>query len=187
MKRLSVIAVLIIATVDGNSSAICAQVKTDDWSTVQACRVSLQLPKTLKRNRHEGIDSCVAEFEGGEIFLSLDYGTWGGAATKTKNARDLNFAEESFVVDGKTGVFATYIMYPVNQRKALYIAHLYVELEAAQGPYGRPTSFMATLTGHSPKDMDIARRIFSSVRFTPETPNKSLDASRGSVFRMKLL
>jgi hypothetical protein len=176
MKRLSVIAALIIATVDGIAPAICAQVKTDDWSTVQACRVSIQLPKTLKRNRHEGIDSCVAEFEDGGMFLLLDYGTWGGAASK--NARDLNFAEESFIVDGKTGVFATYIMYPVNQRKPLYIAHLYVELEAAQGPYGRPTSFMATLTGHSPKDMDIARRIFSSVRFTPQTPNRIVEPER---------
>ncbi len=167
-----------MATVGANSPAMCAQAKTDDWTTVQACHVSLQLPKTLKRNRNEGIDSCVAEFEDREMFLLLDYGTWGGAATKT--ARDLNFAEESFVVDGKTGVLATYVMYPDGQTEPSYLAHLYVVLKAAEGPYGRPTSFMATLTGHSPKDMDIARRIFSSVRFTPDTPNKSLDASRAS-------
>jgi hypothetical protein len=182
MKQLSLITVFIIAIAFGNLRVASSQGRSDDWITVHACDVSLRIPQTLKRNRNEGIDSCTAEFENREMFLLLDYGTWGGAAKKTANT--LDFAEESFVVGGKTGVLATYIMYPVNQRKPSYLAHLHVVLKAAEGPYGRPTSFMATLTGHSPKDMDIARRIFSSVRFTPETPNKSLAASSGSVFRI---
>jgi hypothetical protein len=181
MKLFLFITILIIATVSGNSPAVCAQDKSDGWITVQACHVSFQLPQTLKRNRNEGIDSCVAEFENHEMHLLIDYGTWGGAATKTKG--DVDFAEESLVVDGKTAVLATYVIYPVNQRKPLHIAHLYIELEAAQGPYGRPTSLMATVTSDGAKDMDVARRIFRSVRFTRETPNKSLDASGGVVFR----
>jgi hypothetical protein len=181
MKRLSLTTVLIIATVAGNWRDVRANGQSDDWITAQACHLSLQLPQNLKRNRHEGIDSCVAEFENGEMFLSLDYGTWGGAATKNENT--LNFAEESFVVDGKTGVLATYVMYIGNHRERKYLAHLYLVIEPAQGPYGRPTSLMVTVIGRRAKDLDIARRIFRSVRFLVETPNKSLDASGGSVFR----
>jgi hypothetical protein len=175
MKYLSLITAFITAIAVGNLRLASAQGRSDDWITVHACDVSLRIPQTLKRNPNEGIDSCTAEFENREMFLLLDYGTWGGAAKKTANTVD--FTEESFVVDGKTGVFATYIMYPVNQRVPSYLAHLYVVLKAAEGPYGRPTSFMATLTGHSPKDMEIARRIFSSVRFTSENPIKAFGAS----------
>jgi hypothetical protein len=172
MKQVSLITVFIIAMAFGNWRLASTEGRSDDWITVHACDVSLQVPQSLKRNRNEGIDSCTAEFENREMFLLLDYGTWGGEAKKTANT--LDFAEESFIVDGKTGVFATYVIYPINQREPSYLAHLYVVLKAAEGPYGRPTSsFMATLTGRSPKDMAIARRIFSSVRFTPATPNKS--------------
>jgi hypothetical protein len=114
------------------------------------------------------------------MFLLLDRGTWGGAATKTANT--INFAEGSFVVDGKTGLLATYVMYVGNHRERKYLAHLYVVLEAAQGTYGRPTSLMATVIGRNAKAMDIARRIFQSIRFPTATPNKSLDRSGGSVF-----
>jgi hypothetical protein len=166
MKRLSLITILIIATVSGNWRTVSPQENSGDWITVQACRVSLQLPQNLKRTGYRGIDSCVAQFQDGETSLLLDYGTWGGATKKTDST--LEFAEESLVVDGKTGVLATYVMYPGNQRQRKYLAHLYVALEPAKGPHGRPVSLMLTLIGRNTADVDLARRIFQSVRFSVE-------------------
>ena len=171
MKRLFLIATLIIVTVAGNA---VAQRDSGGWTSIQACQITLQIPLNLKRNRREGIDSCIVEFENRNMLLSIDYGRYGGAEKKSDVTFD--FKEQFLAVGGKTGTLATYVdnsLYARNHPERKYVAHLFVVVESVEGqrlPNGGSlppmvTSLMMTVRGHSATDLDIAGRIFRSVRF----------------------
>ncbi len=174
MRQLFLIATLVIATAAGNTGYAQRRSATDDWTSIQACQIIFQIPRNLKRNRREGIDSCIVEFENRNMLLSIDYGRYGGAE-KTSDVT-LGFKEQSLPVGGKTGMLATYIdnsLYARNHPERKYVAHVFVVVESVEGqrlPNGTSleptvTSLMMTVRGHSARDLDIADRIFRSVRF----------------------
>ena len=171
MRRLFLIETLIILTVVGNAFA---QHKSDRWTSVEACQITFQIPRDLKRNRTHGIDSCIVEFENRKLLLSIDYGQYGGAEKKSNVA--LDFREQSLLVGGKTGTLATYVdnsLYARKHPERKYVAHVYVVVVAIEReplPNGislppTVTSLMMTVRGRSAKELDIADRIFRSVRF----------------------
>jgi len=174
MRWLLLITTLGIATCAGNTSYAQRRSATDDWISVQACQIAFQVPRNLKRNRREGIDSCIVEFENRDMLLSIDYGWYGGAEKQSDLTHD--FKERSLPIDGKRGTLATYIdnsLYARNHPRRKYVAHIFVVVESIEQE-GLPngitlpptvTSVMMTVRGHNAKVMHSAERIFRSVRF----------------------
>jgi|GEM_PF-2514226 len=169
MRHVILIAIVIVAHA-GNTSYAQSRSAINDWLSVQACQITFQIPQDLKRNRREGIDSCIVEFESRKILLSIDYGWYGGATEKSDVT--LDFREQSFPIDGKTGTLVTYVddsLYGRNHPQRKYVAHVFIVVESIErkGFPSEPmvTSLMMTVSGHSFKDLDVAKRIFRSVRF----------------------
>jgi hypothetical protein len=166
MRRLLAIAALVAITA-GVADAANTNTAGDAWITVNACQISLLLPRDLKRTRREGIDSCIAEFENRKMLLSIDYGWYGGPEKKSDVT--IGFKEESFAVGGKTGSLATYVdnsLYARNHPERKYVSHLYVVVQQGSGYPAMTTSLMMTVRGRSARELEIANRIFRSVVFS---------------------
>ena len=163
MTYVTLIAALISATF---TVAAPRTHRKDDSATVHVCHLTIRIPTDLKRNPSEGIDSCVAEFENRDMLLSIDYGWYGGAATKSDDTVD--FKEQSFRIGGKTGRLATYIddsLYARKHPERKYVAHLYVVVRRSGTHSQMETSLTITVQGRSAKEVEIGLRIFGSVRF----------------------
>jgi len=163
MRKLVLIAALM--TLTGALTNPRAQ-RNDDPVTVQVCHITMKIPSNLKRNRREGVDSCIAEFESRDMLLSIDYGWYGGTATESDDR--MGFKERSFPVGGRTGTLATYVnnsLYARKHSKRKYVAHLYVVVRQATTEPPTTTSLMMTVSGRSAKELAIADRIFRSIRF----------------------
>ncbi len=70
------------------------RITVPDWVRVDVCHITLLLPPELKPTDQRGIDSCVAEFADGKMWLYIDYGLYGGAARK--NDVTLEFKEKPY-------------------------------------------------------------------------------------------
>jgi hypothetical protein len=165
MRRLILIATLVTVTFAANTPAQRTSGRKDSI-TVQACHITFNVPPTLKRNRTEGIDSCIVEFENRNMLLSIDYGWYGGAEKKSDVTID--FKEQSLSVGGKTGTLATYVdnsLYARRHPERKYVAHLYVVVKPDIRNPQMTTSLTMTVRGRGAKELDIADRIFRSVRF----------------------
>ena len=53
-----------------------------DWTKITACKITFLIPKDLKNENAEGVDSCIAAFSNNKMRLSIDYGWYGGAYSK---------------------------------------------------------------------------------------------------------
>jgi hypothetical protein len=163
MTKLILIAALLSATFAIDTER---PQRNGDLATVKVCHITMQIPNNLKRNDREGIDSCVAEFENRDMLLSIDYGWYGGAATKSDGIID--FKEQAFLIGGKRGRLATYIddsLYARKHPERKYVAHLYVELHPRSTVSEMTMSLTMTVSGRSAKELEVGVRIFRSVRF----------------------
>ena len=133
------------------------------WKKVSICNISFIVPKKLKNENAEGIDSCVASFESSKIGLGIDSGWYGSASTKYE--RYIDFKEESIEINGKKAQLATY-RHTQMDAKRNFIARIYVVLnEPKEEGMGMTTSLNMTIELRSEKDLETARRIFQSIRF----------------------
>jgi hypothetical protein len=144
------------------------QAVNDEWVTVHVCHLSLLLPKDLKRTDIRGIDSCMAEFTNQKIRLYLDYGYYSGP--KVKSERDVDFKEQSILIDGKTARVATYnddTTYSGGKKPYLrYFANLYVIINPGGAEFrSRLVSLEMNVGCESESDQEIGLRIFRSIRF----------------------
>jgi hypothetical protein len=105
MGWLFLIATLVTATGADDSTYAQRRSGSDRWISIRACQITFQIPRNLKRNRREGIDSCIVEFENRNMLLSIDYGRYGSAEKKSDVT--LDFKAQSLPVGGKTGTLAT--------------------------------------------------------------------------------
>jgi len=131
------------------------------WKKVSICDISFIVPKNLKNNNSQGIDSCVASFSSSKIGLGIDYGWYGSASTKYESYTD--FKEESIQIDGKKAQLATYIDTRSNAKRK-FVARIYVVLNEPEGG-GMTTSLNMTIGVGNEKDLETAKQIFQSIRF----------------------
>jgi len=86
--------------------------------------------------------------------LSIDYGWYSGVH---KFDSYLNYKEQKILIDGKPGELATYRDGLANKDQSL-VARIYVSIEP-------PLAVNMIIYYGDPKDLEIARSIFQSIRF----------------------
>lgn len=128
------------------------------WKRVSVCQIHFLIPKALKTQNVKGIDSCVAEFRNGNIRLAIDYGLYGGEYKHDSTTFD--FKEESTEIDGKKAQLVTFKDRPDSRK---LVAGLYVLIYEASDKM--KISLNMTINLKSREYLEIAKRIFSSVRF----------------------
>jgi hypothetical protein len=137
-----------------------------DWTRHSACRVEFSLPTALKRLEKKGIDSCVARFEGGGIFVLLDVGLYGSPARQTGIEQE--FKESDVNLDGQRGRLATYLLPGPAEEERIRVARLYVPLKqehlGSEGP-AMTKSVRMDVTGSGENLFVTARTIFDTIRF----------------------
>lgn len=131
------------------------------WKKVSICDISFIVPKNLKNNNKQGIDSCVASFSSDKIRLGIDYGWYSSASSKYESYTD--FKEEFIQIDGKKAQLATYIDTRSNAKEK-FVARIYVVTDEFEGG-GQTTALNMTIIVGSEKDLEMAKQIFQSIRF----------------------
>ena len=139
-----------------------------DWKQVSACHIRFVTPKDLKNQFARGIDSCFAEFRNRRMRLAIDSGSSGGVFTKAGTS--LDFKEEFIEIDGKKAQVVTY-KDARSKANRKFVAGFYVVLYEAQNKERQSSAFLyMTVQGKSEKELEIAKRIFQSIRFDVYRP-----------------
>lgn len=121
-----------------------------NWKEVKICGLSFLVPKKLKNQKAQGIDSCVATFKSKNIGLGMDY----GAHTTTPESESIypDTKRETIDIDGKKAQLATYS----------FGARIYILV--SESNYGKYALGM-TISGKNKNDAETAKQIFQSIRF----------------------
>ena len=138
------------------------------WENVSVCQIRFLIPRNLKNQYAKSIDSCVAEFRSKKIRLAIESGSYGGIYKKAET--HLDFKEESIEIDGKKAQVVTY-RDTQNKSNRKFVAGFYVVLFEAQNKETQQSAFLyMTIKAKSEKELEIARRIFQSIRFDEYKP-----------------
>jgi hypothetical protein len=78
----------------------------EGWHGVKACEFSFIVPNDVVQRKVQPIDSCVAEFVGKNIAVTIDYGMYSGPSKQSEDDKDYKTSPIS--VNGKVGELATY-------------------------------------------------------------------------------
>jgi hypothetical protein len=134
------------------------------WKKVSICDISFFVPKDLKNENAGGVDSCVALFSSSKIRISIDYGMYGSSSKKYETSVD--FKEEFIKIDGKKTQLATYRNTQIDGSQN-FIARIYVVLnEPKEKDVEMTTSLNMTIAIEGEKDLETAKQIFQSIRFS---------------------
>jgi hypothetical protein len=149
-----------------NSIAQGKDMTLKSWKKISACKISFLVPKNVKNQKAQGIDSCIAEFESSSVRISIDYGWYGGSFTKYDTM--LDFKEESIEIDGKKAQLVSYVegsMFAKYHPKEKYVMGIYVNLSEGQNQEVMKTSLKMKVAAKSERDLQTAKQIFRSIKF----------------------
>jgi hypothetical protein len=124
------------------------------WKVVEKCGLRFQLPKSMNDKSTPGTDSCTAVYSNERLGLSIDYGWYSGVG---RDESYLDFQEQEISIDGRVGQFATY-KDSGRRKDRQYVARIYVSIDP-------PLAMNMFINYGDPKELEIARSIFQSIRF----------------------
>lgn len=141
-----------------------------DWKLVDACTAKFYIPTDGKRNKVQGIDSCVAEFENKELILSIDALTIDGviethSSWKSYSQNRKNYQFEDFEIGGQHAEIITFEDEDAEKKEGRfkdfrYVALLHVSQMRIDGGY-----FTMRIQAKTPEQLENAIRVFHSLRF----------------------
>lgn len=134
--------------------------KNDGWKSVKFCSMTFSVPKTLKDNKAQGIDSCVASLSDSDVSLSIDYGWYSGVS---RYDNYVEFKEKEILVDGRKGTFATYRDTERSPENS-WVGRLFVVIEPRTG-HGPEVATNMFVVVRSKAELSIAERIVRSIKF----------------------
>jgi hypothetical protein len=154
---LALLGVLLTATA---TMAQASGTKNDGWKSVKFCSMIFSVPETLKDNKAQGIDSCVASLSDKSVSLSIDYGLYSGVS---RYDHYLDYEERDIVIGGRKGSIATYRDSTTAPEKS-WVGRLFIVVEPPKDGWPAVATNMFVVVG-SKAELSIAERIIRSIKF----------------------
>ena len=135
-----------------------------DWKKVDAeGRFSFFLPPDMEEHPVKGIDSYVGEYRNSDVALSFDYGWWSDSF-KYYPSRP-QYQEATVEIDGKAAKVITFFRSEHDNPFPYVAAIHFADVGTGPGEGGMITKLTLWADCKSPADQDIAKEIFSSIKF----------------------
>ncbi len=126
--------------------------------------MSFFVPKDFNETDSQGVDSCVRTFTDSKTWLHIDYGYYGEASENDETLT--GFREEFIRINGKKAQLATFRRDFANAKNT-FVARIFVVVDTSEKrTRGVVTSLNMELLLTDEKDLEMARQIFQSIRFT---------------------
>jgi hypothetical protein len=124
-----------------------------DWQQIKNHTFSFLAPPSLTKADVTGIDTFVEEYVSERLVLHFDYGTFAS----TFNSWPKDIPLESMVIDGHPAALG--VQQVESRGGPRYVAMIHLNGSGPRAP------LTMTVIGHSPADIAVARRIFSTITF----------------------
>jgi hypothetical protein len=149
----------------GSGSALCQTIVPDDWRKVDAeGRLTFYLPPDMKQADVHGIENLYQVYSNGRLKFSFVYEPDSVLAYEERQSQfGKDYQEIRAEVDGRPAFLFIYRREAEEGRPQTHNADVYVgDLPKAQ------VKLWMWASSPNPEDLEIARRIFSSVEFTKD-------------------
>lgn len=138
-----------------------------DWKLVTLGGFSMMMPKSMKDQEADGIDSQVWEFEDDDFFLSIDSGRYTNDFQDSKE--EFKVREEKEVIDGKNVKFLMW-----NENKPFTGSYETGEMVLVEGEADEPVEKPFALAAYFLTSKKTARRPKIAVGFYIVSRNEEL-------------
>jgi hypothetical protein len=162
LKFALVSAALLLLLIGGATRSSLGQTP-EGWRRVEAeGKLTFDLPPLMKQSRVRGIDNIYQEYKQDAFSLHLVYEPLGVLAYENREEQyGKDYREIETLVDGRKALLFIYRREAAEGQPPTYRADLYVgDLPNAQ------VKLWMWAISTNPDDIETARRIFSSVKFT---------------------
>jgi hypothetical protein len=153
----------------GAQSALSQTSPPDGWRKIDAeGRFTFYLPPEMKQSNVHGMENLYQQYSDGRLKFSLVFEPDGVLAYEERESQfGKDYQEIKTAVDGRPAFLFIYRREAEGRRPQTYNADIYVgDLPKAQ------VKLWMWAYSTSPDDIEIARRIFSSVEFTKDKPTQ---------------
>ena len=143
-------------------------------TTVKACGVTFQRPSEVRLINNLGIDSCVREFRGDNIYIVLDVGMGFTLNDDTnfrkEHAKKVAFQLKEAVIDDSNALVISFYEDKVGEMPDEATGMNYVAVLVVPRMGKRQSSMSMYVYGRDPQVQAEAQKIFESIKFLPPPP-----------------
>jgi hypothetical protein len=159
-----VFALLLIGTAGLNCQAQTAA--NGGWQSITRCHFTFDLPETLQEATDHPAGSCVANFNGSDLFVQMDYGHNNAPSDKDKSTSE--YRSTTATIGGRRARIVTYRSIPVvggRQQPVDWVTEVHLVTSAASRKFPLGTALLLTITSTNPDHAEAVKRIYNSLRF----------------------
>ena len=138
----------------------------DGWQSITRCHFTFDLPTTLQESTDRPGMSCVAGFNGTDLFVQMDYGHNNAPSDKDKYTQDYRALVTT--IGGRKARVITYRSVPIvggRQEAVDWVTEVHLVTSASSRKYPLGTALLLTITSTNPNHAEAVKRIYSSLRF----------------------
>ncbi len=160
---------MLLVIVLGAQSALSQTSVPDDWRKIDAeGRLTFYLPPEMRQSNVHGIENLFQVYSDGRLKLSFVFEPDSVLAYEERDSQfGKDYQEIKTEVDGRLAFLFIYRREAEGRHPQTYNADIYVgDLPGAQ------VKLWMWASSTNPDDIEIARRIFSSIEFTKDEPTR---------------